>query len=325
MLLASRCLPDRAAMLSRSETILISLHSRVNPCSWAETVRKLTARQEYANTQVGMKASKQESPNRIPERERHMGKSVSLPWGKGRLEIPLPPSWTLLGELVPRSAEAPHDPADACLEALNSSIGAAPLGSRKLKGRSVVLVVDDHSRPTPVKEFIKPVLDELARAGVEDRDLTILIATGVHRSSTAEEVEKKIGRQSADRFRWLCHNAYDSEGLADLGSTSRGTRVFVNKLLVQADLIVCVGSIDPHLLLGFGGGLKMIIPGCAGAETIGRNHLQGMDAERFNYVGVSGDDSPMRLDLEEAAQLLKKDIFIVNAALKERARPTQLF
>jgi nickel-dependent lactate racemase len=83
--------------------------------------------------------------------------------------------------------------------------------------------------------------------------------------------------------------------------------------------------LEPHLLLGFGGGLKMIIPGCAAAETIGTNHMQGVDPDHFNYVGVHADNSPMRLDLEEGAQLLGREIFIVNAAVNEQARPTRFF
>ncbi len=101
--------------------------------------------------------------------------------------------------------------------------------------------------------------------------------------------------------------------------------MFLHKLLLETDLIVCVGALEPHLLLGFGGGLKMIIPGCAGAETVGKNHMQGVDPDHFDYVGVSGNDSPMRLDLEEGAGLLGKEIFVVNAAMNEEARPVRFF
>ncbi|MGC8605911.1 MAG: lactate racemase domain-containing protein, partial [Desulfomonilaceae bacterium] len=86
-----------------------------------------------------------------------------------------------------------------------------------------------------------------------------------------------------------------------------------------------VGCIEPHLLMGFGGGLKMIIPGCAGAETIGINHMQGVDPEHFNYVGSHAEHSPMRQDLEEGASLLRRDIFIVNAVMNERAQPVGFF
>jgi nickel-dependent lactate racemase len=254
-----------------------------------------------------------------------MNGTVVLPWGGGSLELRLPEQWIVLGELKPRSSAAPVDIAQACAEALQEPIGAKPFGARQLTGQRIVIVVDDHSRPTPVSEFIRPVVEVLGSAGVRDEQVEFLIATGVHRSSRPEEIEWKLGREILSRFRCRCHDAYDPEALAYMGTTSRGTRVLLNKLLTEADLIICVGALEPHLLLGFGGGLKMIIPGCAAAETVGRNHLQGIDPEHFNYVGTRGDDSPMRLDLEEGAGLLGKEIFVINAVINEHGRPTRFF
>ncbi|MBI5487000.1 MAG: nickel-dependent lactate racemase [Deltaproteobacteria bacterium] len=250
---------------------------------------------------------------------------IRLPWGGGTLEVRLPASWRVLGELRPRSVAAPPEAAAACAEALREPIGAQRLAERSLAGKRVVIVVDDHTRPTPVAEFLGPILEELSQAGVRDEDLEFLIATGVHRDSRPDEVERKLGAERTTRFRWRCHDAKDPEGLADLGATSRGTHVFLNRRLTEADLIVCAGAVEPHLLLGFGGGLKMLLPGCAGAETIGRNHLQGVGPERFDYVGAEAADSPMRLDLEEGVGLLRKDVFVVNAAMNEQARPTRFF
>jgi hypothetical protein len=176
-----------------------------------------------------------------------------------------------------------------------------------------------------VGEFIGPALHELEQAGVTPERLDLLIATGVHRDSTEREVEQKIGPMVARKYGWQCHKAYDPSHLVDLGQTSRGTKVALNKLLAQADLIVCLGAVEPHLLLGFGGGMKMLVPGCASAQTIGRNHMQGVDPDLFDYVGVNGSESPMRLDLEEAAGMLGKEIFIINAAMNESARPTKFF
>lgn len=254
-----------------------------------------------------------------------MGRSVEFPWGEGSITIPLPDQWRLLGELRPRTAEASSDPAASCAEALSTPISSQRLASRNLEGKRVLVVVDDHSRPTPISEFIGPVLEELAQAGVADADISILIATGVHRPSRPEEVERKLGREIMSRFSWQCHDAYDSNGLVSLGSTTRGTKVFLNRLLMQSDLVVCMGAVEPHLLVGFGGGLKTIIPGCAGAETIGKNHLQGVDPDNFDAVGVHGDHSPMREDLEEGALLSGRELFIVNAAMNEEARPTKFF
>lgn len=254
-----------------------------------------------------------------------MSKKVLAPWGSGELLVEIPDRWKILGELKPRPSSELQDVESACSEALANPISAQRLSARDLSGKKVVMVVDDHSRPTPVREFIGPVLKELEDAGLSDENLNILIATGVHRDSTKEEVERKIGPNVAANYKWQCHNAHDDLQLVDLGETKQGTRVILNKLLVQADLIVCLGAVEPHLLLGFGGGLKTIIPGCASARTIGKNHMQGVDPDNFDYVGIKGNNSPMRLDLEEGANKLGKEIFIINATMNESARPTKFF
>jgi lactate racemase len=252
-----------------------------------------------------------------------MGQRIQLPWGNESLDVRLPDNWKVLGELRP--GNAPAAPVGSCLEALAQPIGTQRLSSMSLSGKRIVVVVDDHSRPTPVNDFIMDVLSELRLAGAEDQHIDVMIATGIHRASRPEEVAAKLGKETMARLRWRCHNAYDPEGLAYVGTTSRGTRVLLNKLLLDADLIICLGSLEPHLLLGFGGGLKMIIPGCAGAETIGRNHLQGVDPDHFDFVGVHGEHSPMRLDLEEGVGLLGRQVFIVNAVMNEEAKPTRFF
>ncbi|MFQ5750390.1 MAG: nickel-dependent lactate racemase [bacterium] len=250
---------------------------------------------------------------------------ITLPWGSASLTVALPESWRVLGELLPRSLPAAKDVVEVCSEAIRKPIDAIPLRDRDLSHQRIVVVTEDHTRPTPVASFLRVVLKELQVAGVKDAQVDFLIATGVHRSSRPEEVACKLGQEALSRFRWCCHDAYNQHRLVNLGTTIRGTPVWINQLLVQADLIICIGTIEPHLLMGFGGGLKMIVPGCAGNETIGKNHLQGVDAQRFDLVGVAADESPMRLDLEEAAELLGEKIFIVNAVMNEAGQPAKFF
>jgi nickel-dependent lactate racemase len=133
---------------------------------------------------------------------------------------------------------------------------------------------------------------------------------------TQDELDAKLGKDAVRGIRWENHDARDPAKLVDLGKTSRGTEVSLNRNLRDADLIVCVGAIEPHLLLGFGGGLKMIVPGLAAEHTIAQNHMQGVTAAKYNYVGASTSD--MRLDLEEAAQKVGKPYFIVNAVMNEK-------
>ena len=253
-----------------------------------------------------------------------MSQTVELPWGTGSLKVLLPETWMVLGELKPRSHQAPSDPAEICAEALRNPIGVKPLASRDLSGQRVALVVDDHSRPTPVREFIQPVLRELTLAGVKDENVDIIIATGVHRPSRAEEVERKLGADVMSRLRWRCHDGHDPDGLVDLGTTTRDSGIPEQTALECGSdcLSWRFGTPSAPRIRRWA---ESNYSGFAGAETIGKNHLQGVDPDHFNYVGERGENSPMRLDLEEGAKLLGKEIFIVNAVMNELARPTHFF
>lgn len=251
--------------------------------------------------------------------------TVDLPWGEGTLRVELPRGWRLLGPFHPRPLPTTASAAELTRQALAQPIGAAPLARRDLRGRRVLLVADDVSRPTPVARFFAPVRDALLAAGAARHDLEILFALGVHRPMTQAEAEAKIGRDNLAGHRWHNHDCTDAARLVRLGTTRRGTPVCLNRLLTEFDLIVTLGAIEPHLLLGFSGGAKMLLPGCAGAETIGHNHLQGTHDGRFNYVGADADDSPMRLDLEEAVDLLGKEVFLVNAVLTEGGAVARVF
>jgi nickel-dependent lactate racemase len=238
-----------------------------------------------------------------------------LPWGETEIELQLPPQWRVIVEGQPRSSPACSSNAglrDEFSRAMSAPIGTTPLAQRDLHAKKIVLVVDDLTRPTPAHLFFPYLLRELDRAGAERHNLLIVSALGVHRPMTEAEMERKVGRDSLQRLRWENHNAYDAAGLAPLGTTRANTRVFINRRLLEADLIIAVGSIEPHVLAGFGGGLKLLVPGCAGAETIANNHLCGATGAEVAVIGTNPQANPLRRDLEEAASLLAKEVFLVN-------------
>ncbi|HEY4683429.1 MAG TPA: nickel-dependent lactate racemase [Candidatus Acidoferrales bacterium] len=238
-----------------------------------------------------------------------------LPWGEAELEITLPSEWRLLGELTPASVPGVPSVEAEAGRALREPWGAAPLASRNLAGKRIVLVVDDISRPTPIHRFLSVVLQDLARAGARPSDLLLVIALGMHRRMTEPELRQKVGAENLAGLRWENHDARRREALEYLGRTAQGTAVFLNRRLVEADLVVSMGVVEPHALAGFGGGLKNIVPGCAGAETIAGAHLCGAAAGHLPMIGSTPEHNPLRRDLEEAARLLGKEIFLVNTVL----------
>jgi nickel-dependent lactate racemase len=242
------------------------------------------------------------------------GHRIVVPFEGKDVEVELPRRWSVVDRVQPSTQAGLEDLRAALIEALEHPFGCGAL--RGLDGKKILIAVDDISRPTPTHRYFGALVEYLVDRGARRDDMLIVTALGIHRPMTQEELEGKLGREAIEGLSWVNHDARDSKKLVALGRTSRGTEVSLNEHLPGADLIVCVGAIEPHLLLGFGGGLKMIVPGLAAEQTIAQNHMQGVTADRFNYVGA--DISDMRLDLEEAAQKVGKPYFIVNAIMNER-------
>lgn len=240
-------------------------------------------------------------------------KVIRVPFEKRELALNIPEGWRVISELTPKPLPRIEDLPSALIEGLENPIGRAGLASSGLAGKRIAVIVDDVSRPTPIHLFFHTIFEYLYAHGVRKEDIFIITALGVHRNMTQEEIEKKLGKGNIKGIRWINHDCRDIDGHINLGTTKRGTEVLLNRHLKDADLILCVGLIEPHPLLGFGGGLKIILPGLAHEKTIAQNHMQGVSSERFNYIGMS--ESPMRLDLEEAALMLEKEIFIINAIM----------
>lgn len=242
-------------------------------------------------------------------------KQIRVPFEGRDIVLNLPKEWRIKATLKPNPMPRLNDISAALIHELENPIGCKALGSVNLSDKKIAIVVDDISRPTPTHLFFAYLLKYLLDHGARKENILIIVALGVHRDMTQDEMEKKLGSEKIEGFRWINHNYRNINGHIELGRTKRGTVVRLNKNLKDKDLILCVGLIEPHPLLGFGGGLKMILPGLAHEETIAQNHMQGVTPERFNYIGVA--ESPMRLDLEEAVGMLNKEIFIIDVILNQ--------
>ncbi len=256
--------------------------------------------------------------------------AVELPWGSERVRLDLPAEWRLLGTMEPAVLAGAGDPTgcghplgslgagDARAEverSLQEPIGLPRLAQLAHAGMRVALVIDDNSRPTPVRLILPAVLAELARAGVAREQITVIPALGVHRAMTEAEVARRVGESWGAGLPWESPDCDSPAKLAFLGTTKRGTPVYVNRTAAEADLIVSVGCIEPHIIASFGGGYKNLFPGLAGRATIAHNHAINCRPASFNNVGRPIEQNPMRLDLEEAGSMLRPPVFIVNAVL----------
>ena len=199
------------------------------------------------------------------------------------------------------------------LRALRNPHGVARLKDIARGRKRVVILVSDYTRAVPVKMLLLPLVDELHQAGISESQITIIIAGGLHRPSTREEIARIVGNDWDKRLTVVNHNALDSDRLTFLGKTKRGTPVWINSLVSESDLCIALGQIEPHEYAGFTGGRKSILPGVSGEETIRFNHSPEMIEHPLAKPGML-EGNPVHEDMVECALMAGID-FIVNVVL----------
>lgn len=236
---------------------------------------------------------------------------VELPYGDATRHCRVPRR-NLAQVLRPQKVEASLDEEPARLgEALDQPIGTPCLEDMVRPGDQVALVVDDLSRPTPIARILPILLDRLARAGVPDRQITVVIALGTHRPMTPAEIKARIGPDIVCRIRVENHDFQDRERLAYVGESSDGIPVWINRRVKEADFRIAVGNIVPHGVAGWAGGGKIIYPGVAGGDTVDGFH-GAFGTDLRNRLGA--DDAPIREDIERLVGYVGLE-FIVNTVL----------
>ena len=187
---------------------------------------------------------------------------VRLAYGSDGLEVVLPDS-TVVVEPVDRAAHA--DPHAALVQAVRHPVSGPSLRELARPGQHVAVSVCDITRPQPREAMLRVILEELEGV-VRPADVTVIVATGTHRASSAAEIEEMLGTEIPRLCSVVDHDARDRGALVDLGSRD-DVPVYLNRLWVDADLRITTGFVEPHFFAGFSGGPKMIAPGLAGLET----------------------------------------------------------
>jgi nickel-dependent lactate racemase len=181
---------------------------------------------------------------------------------------------------------------------------------RKPLNDSLERMVDDRTRKTPQKLLLPFVLDELNEAGVNNNQIKLIIATGTHRDMTEDEILERFGQDIVKRVAIENHDCFNN--LIDKGVTRRGTKILVNKDVLDADIRIAVGASLPHHPTGWSGGAKMLLPGVAGKETVNAMHLLGATEAQLGKVMT-----PMREEMEDFAMEVGVH-FIINVIINEK-------
>ena len=244
-------------------------------------------------------------------------REITIPWGVEKLSLKVPSSWELVyPEPAPGTAKKKSGELKKIADALMKPAGSPPLEKLRLRGKKIVIVMDDNTRPTPVSRYLHLVLGALKKGGASMKNVLIIPGLGIHTMMTEDEMIAKAGARNLKQVRWENHNAFDIMKNSYFGTTGRGTPVWLNKHLSDAGLIILLGMTEPHLFAGFGGGMKNILPGLASAETIGTHHTIITEPPyMFNRVGMAPEKNSFRLDLEEVRHMIPAQIFSLNVVL----------
>jgi nickel-dependent lactate racemase len=234
-----------------------------------------------------------------------------MPFGEGFLPVEAEADW-----IAPRRVQPVEDEQGAVRAALRRPIGCNPLSEIVRPGERVVILVNDITRLTRTSLMLPPIVETLNARGIPDSSILIVFALGIHRRQTPEERERILGPSLYRRLRSVDHDASDSAGLVELGTTSSGNVVEINRAVWEADRIILTGEIVPHLIAGYSGGRKSVVPGVAGAGTTTCNHKMIFDPRC--RAGVL-EGNPAHEDLMEACRLVDPD-FLVNVVLSPEGK-----
>lgn len=198
------------------------------------------------------------------------------------------------------------------LDALEHPVGSPRLRELARDKQKIVIVTSDHTRAVPSKITLPLLLKEI-RSGNPQADITILIATGLHRPTTEEEQRRMFGDEIVDHEKIAINNAFDPEQFVELCTLPSGAVFQVNKLAAQCDLLVTEGFVEPHFFAGFSGGRKSILPGVCSERTVNENHSYKAVSHPRSNSGML-KDNPIHADMLCAAKAVNVQ-FIFNVAL----------
>ena len=214
----------------------------------------------------------------------------------------------LAAVLYPNKVEPKNYGVEEVRRSLREPIGKKRLSEYDLKGKKIVIVTSDISRPMPSYKVLPSLLEELTLAGAEDEKITVVFALGSHRGHTEEEKRRLVSDEVYERVR--CIDS-DPERCVDLGKTSRGTPVEIFEEVANADFRICLGNIEFHYFAGYSGGMKAIMPGVSNRNAIRANHSHMV--EEGSFAGHL-EGNPVREDIEEVYRFCPVD-YIVNVVL----------
>lgn len=179
-----------------------------------------------------------------------------------------------------------------------------------------VLVISDYSRATGTHIYVPIIVDQLINAGIHPDQITILIALGLHRPATEDEMMQLVGSRILKLITVLNHNPDDK--ITDVEGTG------FSSYITEADAVIITGVVTFHPMAGFSGGYKSLLPGVASRKNIISNHRKFFHG-LTPHPGVGPamiDDNPVLDDIIASCKPLQQSIYCLNVVMHQDNRIT---
>lgn len=232
---------------------------------------------------------------------------LTVPYGQESVKVSVPDDH-VLGVISPNDVEIGDEE-----ETLRSAL-ANPINSKSFQefitdAKDILFIVNDGTRPTPTSKVLEILYND-----IKNLQFKVIVATGTHRPPTEEELKYIFGKY-LDEYRdsIVIHDSKNENMLEYLDTTERGTKMYINRLALEADKIVIISSVEPHYFAGYTGGRKSFLPGLASYKTIEQNHKLALEPAA-KTLALTGN--PVHEDMEDAVKkMLEKEVFNINLVL----------
>jgi len=242
---------------------------------------------------------------------------VGLEYGRTGLEVELP-DLNVVKCLQYKPARPLAEPAGAVRRGLARPNGTPPLAELARGRKNACVVICDITRPVPNQVLLGPILSTLEESGIPREEITILVATGLHRPNLGDELVEMVGPEIARAYRMENHHGQEQSEHTYLGQSPRGVPIWIDTRYVEADLKITTGLIEPHFMAGFSGGRKLICPGLVALDTVKVWHSPRFLEHANARAGVL-EGNPVHEENTWIAQRAGCD-FIVNTVIDDRRR-----
>ena len=245
---------------------------------------------------------------------------IELPYGKKKVDFEIEKD-QLLKVLKPSEIPPSKSPELEVESSLKNPIEGPTIEELSPKGKTIAIAVDDMTRVTPTHIILPTLLRLLEKYGARKEDIKIIIALGTHRSMDQKEMEEKYGEEIVESYEVINHEYEDKSELEYLGNIVEDVPVWINKEYLKADIRIATGNLIPHFNAGWGAGAKILLPGLAGEETVGRMHIHS-SITNPNALGLV--ENPTREIIDAFAEKVGIHM-LINTAINRNKEIVKVF